>query len=342
MYEKYNIEERCRKILEDNGGVIANKARTILLEDPALKDLRDSLEFIAKNWRNPLTPAMMRLSCEAVGGQPEETHEAALAMNLMSLSFYIWDDIIDKAHFKLFKPTLFGKFGEDTALIIGGLASAKAFSILNQMDLEKVKAQTITKLFWDLCVKMAQTETVTLALRSRRDFSSKKKFWKIKTEAADLETCLRIGAILGNGSGNEVKHLGRYGLYLGIILEFCKDFHVSVNLTSELAEKIRNGALPYSLLWAIEHSAKIRKNLDALANRNVIEPSDIRKIVEDTLKTEVLGNTAKTIRRFTKKAKEELAKVKRNNHATRTLQSFIEAQPRFFSESLSTLQAHGS
>src|SRR3989337_2992326 len=110
MYEKNNIEESCRKILEDNGGVIADKARTILLEDPALKDLRTPLEFVSKNWRNPLPPALMSLSCEAVGGQPEETHQAALSMNLMSLSFYIWDDMLDKTQFKLFKPTLYGKF----------------------------------------------------------------------------------------------------------------------------------------------------------------------------------------------------------------------------------------
>jgi geranylgeranyl pyrophosphate synthase len=342
MQDTSTIEKHCREILETNGGKVADKARTILLEDPALKDMRPPLEFVSKNWRNPLTPAMMSLSCEAVGGQPEETYEAALAMNLMSLSLYIWDDMIDKAPFKLFKPTLFGKFGEGTALIIGGLASAKAFSILNQMNVDRVKHQTVTKLLGDFLVKMTQAETAGLRLRNERIFSHRKKFWKIKTEAADLETCLRIGAVIGNGSESEIQHLGRYGLYLGIILELWKDFHVSVNLTAELAEKIKNGALPYSLLWAIEHSAKIRKKIDTIANSNVIEPSDIRKIVEDTLKTKALDNTARTIRRFTKKGKEELSEVKRNNHATRTLQLFIEAQPKLFMESLSTLQVHGS
>jgi geranylgeranyl diphosphate synthase type I len=131
MYEKYNIEERCRKILEDNGGVIADKARTILLEDPALKDLRPPLEFISKNWRDPLTPALMSLSCQAVGGRPDKTHDAALAMSLMNLSFYVWDDIIDNAPHKLLKPTLFGKFGEGPALIVGGLTAEKDFTILN-------------------------------------------------------------------------------------------------------------------------------------------------------------------------------------------------------------------
>jgi geranylgeranyl pyrophosphate synthase len=339
MYQKFNSEEWCRKILEDSGGVIADKARTILLEDPALKDLRDPLEFIAKTWRNPLTPAMMRLSCEAVGGRPEETHEAALAMSLISLSLYIWDDMIDKARLKLFKPTLYGKFGEGAALIIGGIASAKAFTILNQMDVEKVKRQTITKLLWNFLAKMSKAEMLSLKLRKQKIFSARKKFWKIKTEAADLETCLKIGAVLGNGSESEIQHLGKYGLYLGIILELRKDFHVSVNLTAELAERIRAGTLPYSLLWASERSEKIRKKLRGLLNKNAIKQTYIKEIVEDALETKMLDNTLKSIRRFTKKGKKELIELE-SNSATQMLQLFIASQPLIFIESLSTLQAH--
>jgi geranylgeranyl pyrophosphate synthase len=340
MYDKYNIQERCRKILEDNGGFIADKARTTLLEDPALKDLRPPLEFISKNWRNPLTPALMSLSCEAVGGRREETYDAALAMTLMSLSFYVWDDIVDKATFKLFKPTLFGRFGEGTSLIIGGLAAAKAFSILNQLNTEKAKSQAVTKLCWVLWCKMAKAETVTLKLRSRGSFSPEKKFWKIRTETTYLETCLEIGAIVGNGSESEIKHLGRYGFCLGTILELSKDFRVSANLTAGLAERITSGALPYSLLWASERSEELRKKLD-LSSKNTITKAYIKEVVEDALKTKMLEHTVKTIRRFTKKAREELIELKRNN-TTRTLQLFIEAQPSLFMGSLSTLQAYES
>jgi len=337
MCGKYNVKECCDRILEDNGGIVADRVRRILLEDAALKDLQPPLEFVSKNWREPLTPSMIALSCEAVGGRSDITHEAALAMSLMHLSFYIWDDMIDKARFKLFKPTLFGKFGEGTALIIGGLASAKAFSILNQMPVDKTKRQTVIKLVWDLWTKMAKAETVNLRLRSQGNVSPRKKFWVIKMEAVDLETCLRIGAVLGNGSEDEVKHLGRYGLYLGIILELWKDFHVSINWTLELAKKIKSGALPYSLLWARKRSEKIRKKLEDLVNRNTIEPSDIKEIVEHTLATKVLNNTVKTIRKFTNKAVEELFQLKMND-PTRTLKFFVEAQPQLFIESLSTSQ----
>jgi geranylgeranyl diphosphate synthase type II len=340
MHDKYSLEERCRKILEDNGGVVADKARTILLEDPALKDLRSPLEFISKNWRD-LTPALMRLSCEAVGGRSHETDDAAVAVCLMNLSFYIWDDIIDNSRFRSFKPTLFGKFGEGAALIIGGLASAKAFSILNEMPMDRERRQIIDKLVWELWAKMAQGETATFRSQSKDNFSLRKKFWKIKTQAADLEACLKIGAIIGGGSVTEINHLGKYGLYLGIVLELCKDFRISINLTAELAEKIKNGTLPYSTLWVSQRSQSIQKKLDALAGETAIKQKYIKEIVEDTLATGALNCTAKNITMYAEKGKGELVYLNKNN-ATQTLKSFIGFQPRLFMESLSIFQAQES
>jgi len=340
MKEKSGIEELCHQILEDNGGFIADKARTILLEDPTLKGLRPLTEFISENWRDPLTPALMSLSCEAVGGRPDKTYDAALAMSLMNLSFYVWDDIVDNAPHKLLRPTLFGKFGEGPALIVGGLAAARAFTILNKMDIRKVKRIIVTHQFWNLWAKMAQAETTSLRLLSQGVFSSKKKFWKIKTEAsANPKTCLEIGAVLGNGSGNQVRHLGRYGQSLGMILELWKDFHVSVNLTLELAERIRARALPYALLWASEHSEKVRTELALLADKKVIEQSHLKQIVEDVLETETLDNTTKQIKRFSEKARKNLFMIGTNN-ATKTLHFLIEAQPRLFIESLPKLHQY--
>ena len=302
MYTESNLKEQCQRILEDNGGKVADKSSRILLEDPALNNLRVPLKFISKNWRDPLAPSMMSLSCEAVGGQSSVTHEAALAMSLINLSFYIWDDIIDKVPFKLFKPTLVGKFGEDTGLMIGGLASAKAFTILSQMELNRAKHQTITKLFWNLCTQMTKAEIVNLQIRTGTT-NPEKKLSMIEMEAAaDLGTCLEIGAVLGDGSTEEIKHLREYGLCLGCILELWKDFHSSINLTLELAEKIRSGALPYSLLWARKRSEKIRKKFEELKNRNAILPSDIKEIVGHVLETKALNHTLRTIKKFTKKA----------------------------------------
>jgi geranylgeranyl pyrophosphate synthase len=338
MYETYAIDKRCHRILEDNGGAVADRARRILLEDPELRDLRPVLLFISKNWRDTLTPASMNLSCKAVGGHPNETSETALALSLMNLSFYVWDDLIDKSLHKSFKPTLFGKFGEGIAVIIGGLSSAKAFSIINEMDIQKEKRLILSRLFWDIWAKMAYAETITFQQQGDESLNAKKKLRKIEIESIDIENCMRIGAVIGNGSESEVKHLGEYGRCLGIILELQKDFQVSVNLTLEMIAKIRSGTLPYSLLWAKEQSQKVRKEIDTISESeaDVIERDVVKEIVEGVLDAKTLDNTVNLIERYTKKAKKELSALKRNK-ATQTLKLFIEDQLPFFIGNLSNL-----
>jgi len=204
------------------------------------------------------------------------------------------------------------------------------------LDVDRIKRQTIAKLFWDFCTNIAKAETVNLRLRRQRNVSPRKKLCMIKMQAANLETCMKIGATLGNGSEDEIKHLGKYGLYLSIILELWKDFHTSINLTVELSGKIKSGAFPYSLLWARKHSEKLRKKIGNL-NRN-IEPSELKEIVNLILETKTLNHVMNTISKFTRTAKENLNELTKNK-PTQTLKAFIEAQPKLFIERLLTLQA---
>lgn len=326
--------QQWHRILENKGGKVAEEAKLTLLNDPALRDLKTPLEFISRNWHDPLRPALMALSCEAVGGRQEDTKTTALAISLMNLSFFIWDDMVDKASSRLFKPTFYGKFGEGTTLIVGGLASAKAFLILNNQTLgEEKKRKNVSKLVWSLWAKTAKAEIINFKSRNEK-YSSRDKFWKIKSEAvANLATCLKIGAVIGNGSKNEIMHLGKYGLYLGILLDLQNDFLLSTNLTLELEAKLKTGVLPYSLLWAKEHSEKTKRILNDICKKNEIDPNDLERIVASTLETDILNRTKKSIERLAKKAGGELVELPKNE-GTQALKSFVEAQPQLFEESL--------
>ena len=333
MVFRSSLEEQCYRILERKGGRIADRARTILLEERSLDGLRNPLQYISEVWRDLLTPSLVILSCEALGEKPgEATHQASLAISLMNLTFRLWDDIVDKTRYTRFVPTVPGKFGEGITLIIGGLACAKAFSILAEMEVSESKRQTITKLIWDYWKRLARAETMNLELRKRNDVKPEEKLRVFRMEGINLETSMKIGATLGNGSRDEIRQLGNYGRYLGTILELRKDLNVSFNLTLELAEKIRRGTLPYVLLLARDRSKKIREHLPLL--RNNIKPSHIKEIVEAVLETGALEDTVRLLEKIARKAEVELSELNRTK-PTRTLKFLLEAQVEPFVENLS-------
>jgi geranylgeranyl pyrophosphate synthase len=333
-----SASKKCHRILEENGGVIAEKSRTIMLNDPTLNELKEPLEFISKNWRDPLTPSLLALSCETVNGIAKDTNDVALAMSLMNLSFFIWDDIIDHSSGKLFKPTLSGKFGSETALIIGGLVSAKAFSVLNNLTFNQRIKTKINQLIWNLWSVMAKAEVKSLKIRSKNVYSSKSKLCKIKQESMDPQICLKIGAIIGKGSDKEINSLGNYGSNLGVILGLINDFRVATNLTLELADKIKLKTLPYSLLIAMEKSDPLKAKINNLSIKEKINQATIKLIVKDILRNLVFEDIQKKVDVYVQGAIESLENLDQST-ATLTLQSFIELQPKFFIESIPFLKS---
>lgn len=334
MLGKDGLEERCYRILEEKGGSIADKARTALLEEESLRGLEQPLRHISEHWRDLLTPSLVVLSCESVGGKANNTtDQAGLALMLMNLSFYLWDDIVDKTMYRRFLPTVVGKFGEGVALITGGLTTAKAFSILNRMRVDESKRETVSRLVWNYWRNLAKGETMNIRLRGRNGVKPEEKLEVFEMEGVNLETSSKIGGVLGNGSEEEIEHLGKYGRYLGTILELRKDFDVSINFTFELAQKIRSGALPYAILWARDHSRKVQECLSLLGS--TVEPADIRKIVEATLEAEALENTIELVNALTGKAEMHLRNLT-DNEATRRLKVLVAAQAGILTETLAS------
>lgn len=243
----------------------------------------------------------------------------------MNLSFTVWDDIIDSAPYKMFKPTLFGKYGQGLTIIAGGIASARAFTIINESKIENPKRLKISRSIWKLWTKMASEEAITVKTRKEGTASSSKKFSKIKSEAINLGTCLKVGAIIGNGSINEINHLDRYGRYLSIMLSLREDFQVSLNLTVELAEKIRSNRLPYSILWTTEHSTQLNMELKALSEKEIIDNDSMKRFIKHVLDTQIISYISEKLIKYAKKANAELNYLP-PSAAQQSLKVFVEVQ----------------
>jgi geranylgeranyl pyrophosphate synthase len=271
-------KERFQKIIETYGGATADKSIEQLLEDPQLKAMRPYTEFIANNWRDCFTPTMMNLGCQFVGGNPRDTEECAVSLSLMNLSFRIWDDIIDETFCRALRPTFSGKFGKNNALIYGGAVSAKAFTILNKANIKTAGKEEVTELIWNYWATMAKAETQDLTARATV-YNASQKLSKIKEEAINVRTALKIGMVLGKGSSTDIEMLDVYGNNLAVMLELIKDLKVSLNLTLELENKLYGGQLPLLLLLAEEESKEIQAEIRLLGKNYSITPENLTHLI---------------------------------------------------------------
>lgn len=269
--------ENLKRIVERRG------TRAITLTKKAIANIvcgNDPVSSALKYFSNvtlmgglPVFPALISLSCEAVGEKPEKTAQTAAALTLLAAAADIHDDIIDQSENKYGKKTVFGKFGKDAAILAGDALLFKGFSLFNlEIELlsrtQRTEVQRLLQTAFHEIVFAEAKETILKKLTETTQDSLK----IIEAKAAIPELYCKIGAIIGNGGNEEVKSLGNYGRMFGI-LSVIRDEFADLIEYDELRDRIGNGTLPLPVLYALQDSEISGKVKAFVKDANITEES---------------------------------------------------------------------
>jgi len=247
--------------------------RTILSEKIQYVKLRDALEYYVSSWNDVTHPGLFAVAYEAVGGDLREGVSVQAAVAMIAAAFDIHDDIIDKSTLKHGTPTVFGKFGEEIALLLGNAFLIEGFTLfgksLEEVGQEKANVfETIKQSLYEF----GNAHALELNLKKRADATPKEYLKIVKMKAASIEGDMRIGAIIGGGTHKEVEALARYGRILGTLAMLREEF-IDVFDTEELNQRVSSEYLPIPILYAMqdtESKKKIEKLLaKEITNRDV-------------------------------------------------------------------------
>ncbi|MFH0748553.1 MAG: polyprenyl synthetase family protein [Candidatus Bathyarchaeota archaeon] len=322
-----NQVDALNKILVDKGTKGSEMAARIILEGIGSEELRKPLQYLIKSKKDVLRPTLVSLACEAVGGNPEKIAWVSAFMIIECYCLGILDDIADKSAKKSFYPTFFGRFGVERALIVSGLLSSKASYSLSRMaaEVSPEKYAKINEVFHEFIITGAEAEIENANLKRRGVIDPLKHYSVLEKQAADIEACTSIGAIVGGGSEREAGELGNYGKFLGTIIRLREDLNVALNLTVELSDKIRNHSFPYPLVCAMSKSQKVKNLIDSLVKKKKIEAVDVEKCVSSLFETGVTNDLVKLGGDLVGNAVSSLEKLK-GEEAARCLGTVAQAQ----------------
>jgi geranylgeranyl diphosphate synthase type I len=275
------ITEQLQKLLQERGKEALEMARkTVLEEEIESQEVQDALTyFMNEYWHDVTRPALLSLVCEAVGGDPEITTPIAISMSLISGGIDIHDDIIDKSEVKDSRPTVFGKFGKDIALLVGDALLFKGFTVLytaveKEVPVEQIAviSDIIKRTFFEL----GDAEALELQFRGRVDVTPEDYLCVVRKKAADVEACTRISAIVGGGSKEEIEALGEYGRLLGMLL-ILRDDMVDMFDPEETIHRIEKEHLSLVFLYALQNP-EMKSSVSDLINKTVTE-KDAEKLL---------------------------------------------------------------
>ena len=166
-----------------------------------------------------IRPIILLLANECVGKIDEKTLSGACAIEFLHTESVIHDDIIDNETKRRQKDPFHIKFGYNTSVLTGDFVLGLILNISSRLNNPR-----ITKDLATAAMLMSEGEAIEGLLEESEDvtFDDYVKVIEYKTATA-FEMAAKLGAIIGNGSEEEIQSLAEYGKNIGIAYQIRDD-----------------------------------------------------------------------------------------------------------------------
>ena len=166
-----------------------------------------------------IRPIILTLAAESVGKIDDNTFSASCAVEFLHMESIIHDDIIDNETMRRQKDPFHIKFGYNTSVLTGDFVLGLILAICSKLDNAR-----ITKDLATTAMLMSEGEMIETRLENSDDvtFDDYLKVIEYKTATA-FEVAARTGAIIANGTEDQIEALSKYGINLGIAYQIRDD-----------------------------------------------------------------------------------------------------------------------
>jgi geranylgeranyl pyrophosphate synthase len=172
-----------------------------------------------------LRPILCLAAAEAAGGKAEDAIHAACAVELLHTYTLVHDDLpcMDNDTLRRGQPTVWAKYGEAMAVLVGDALQTLAFETLAKTPSLAATPRLVSELAkaaGAAGVIAGQVEDIAFAGAPTPDIIE----YVFQHKTADLfRAAVRLGAIAGGASEQDLQQLSLYGNNLGIAFQVIDD-----------------------------------------------------------------------------------------------------------------------
>jgi geranylgeranyl pyrophosphate synthase len=324
-----NLQEQAKRITVEEGKKGWNLAKeTLLSHGTSIPKLREAINYIMMEYKPDFfRPAVVSLCCQALGGTPEITVPSSASLVLLGRAIGIHDDIIDKMKVRNRHQTLFGKFGEEIALIVSDILLFEGFTLMRKNS-ELVPEQNMAKILETIeRIWFEQSEGEVLEVESRRQLNTTPEdcLAKIKMRASELEAIARISGILASGSQEEINVLGNWGRSLGT-MSLLRDEMIDMLETDVLRHRIRNESLPLPLIYATQ-KPEAKSKITSLISRSKMATADLWMVSRTSYEAGGMNYVADLIAKTAKEAESQISLLRNKRKELSILTTVVVMNP---------------
>jgi geranylgeranyl pyrophosphate synthase len=218
---------------------------------------------------------------------------------------------MDKSLAKESKLTVFGKFGKDIAILAGDVLLLKGIYLLHEAckTLPKQADENIFDIIKSAFFEMSSGVAKEASLRGTTSIPLDEFLSIVRQKVSTAEATMKIGAIIGNGTPQEIVMLAHFGRTYGVLLSLRDEF-VDVFEPEEVKNRLENESLPIPILLALQDETKNKQLLEVLKNKDITE--NIEKILDLSIDCQASKELIAYMKKMVAEEIENLTSIRNN------------------------------
>ena len=324
MLPEEEMMEQVKALLINCSKKAVEQARQVILQENIKNEtLHEALRyFMEEFWYDASHPTLLSLAYEAVGGNPDATIGVGASFVLLAGAADIHDDVIDQSLSKD-KMTVFGKFGKDIAIISGNVLWLKGMFMLEEAcdSFSEEKKALILNLAKQAFFDIGSAEAQETSLKGNLNVTPEEYLKIIGLKVSVATAAAQIGAVIGNGTEEQVKSLGEYAKNLATLMTIRDEF-IDMFELDELTNRFKNECLPLPMLYAFQ-DINLKKRIVSSLQKGISE-EELKEMLELVYASSPVKKLVDEMKRSVREGLQMVSWVRENNDFGLLLKSTLQ------------------
>lgn len=186
------------------------------------RELYEPIDYTLRLGGKRIRPTLLLAANAMFGGEITAARDAALGIETFHNFTLLHDDLMDRSPLRRGKPTVYTKWGDNTAILSGDTMFALAWRYFLRQPSPRL--QEILQCFNETAIEVCEGQQKDMNFERRGDVSIDEYMDMIRQKTAVLLAgALKIGALYAGAPEEDVRTLYDFGLHLGLAFQLQDD-----------------------------------------------------------------------------------------------------------------------